>query len=178
MTSSRQNDISDRARNAEETLRVIATLPAPDGLADRVQARLIAAPRRTFLLSSSAFSRNGWMFSPLLRGCAAAAIVLLVAGGGFTIYSRVQPSPNAKVIEMPARIGNSGGFSNAGAMRTPDTLNGPVLANPALKNPAVAPVAAPVQQNVIAPVPSSSQSQTVAPKGAPATHKKKAAAVR
>jgi hypothetical protein len=165
MTSPRQNDIPDRVRNAEETLRMIATLPAPDGLADRVQARLAAAPRRPFLLTWSGVGRNGWMFNPVLRGCAAAAIVVLVAGGGFTIYSRVQPSPNAKVIEMPARIGPGSGFSNAGAMRTPDTLKGPVLANPAL----------PVQKNVIAPAPSS-QPQTAAPKGASATHKKRAAA--
>jgi hypothetical protein len=182
MTSPRQNDIPDRARNAEGTLRLIATLPAPDGLADRVQARLAAAPRRPFLLSSFGFSRNGWMFSPVLRGCAAAAIVLLVAGGGFTIYSRVQPSPTTNAVETPARIGNSGGFSNAGAMRTPDTLNGPVLKSPALKNPAqsnqsMAPPAAPAQQNVIAPKPSS-QPQTLTPKAARSSHQKKAAAVR
>ncbi|UWZ84180.1 hypothetical protein [Occallatibacter riparius] len=177
MTSPRQNDIPDRAPNADETLRLIATLPAPDGLADRVQARLAAAPRRPFLLSSFGFSRNGWMFSPVLRGCAAAAIVVLVAGGGFTIYSRVQPAPTAKVMEMPTRIGPNGGFSNAGAMRTPDTLNGPVLKEPALKNPALATPAAPAQQNVIAPMPSS-QPQTLAPKAAPSSHKKKAAAIR
>jgi hypothetical protein len=168
MTSPRQNDIQDRVRNAEETLRMIATLPAPDGLADRVQARLGSAPRRPFLLTWSGGGRNGWMFRPIfsqgLRGCAAAAIVVLVAGGGFTIYSRVQRSPNANVV-VPARVGNGGGFSNAGAMRTPDTLKGPVLANPAL----------PVQKNVIAPAPSS-QPHAAAPKGASATHKKRAAA--
>jgi hypothetical protein len=158
-TSIRQNDPPDRARNAEETLRFIATLPAPEGLADRVQARLAAAPRRPSLLNSFSFSRNGWMFSPVLRGCAAAAIVLLVAGGGFAICTRVQPSPSAKIIETPARIGPGSGFSTGGAMRTPDTLKGPVLT----------PEAIPAQQNVIAP-----QSQPVAPK--PATHKKAAPA--
>jgi hypothetical protein len=173
----RQNDIPDRARNAEETLRLIAKLPAPDGLADRVQARLATAPRRPLLLSSFGFSRNGWMFSPVLRGCAAAAIVVLVAGGGFTIYSRVQPAPSVNAVDTPARIGPNGGFSNAGAMRTPDTLKGPVLTSPALKNPAVAQPAAPVPQNLIAPVPSS-QPQTLAPKAAPSSHKKKGSAVR
>jgi hypothetical protein len=91
--------------------------------------------------------------------------VLLVAGGGFAIYSRVQPSPNAKVIEMPARIGNGGAFSTGSAMHTPDTLKGPVLAQPAL----------PAQQNVITPMPTS-HAQTLAPQSRPGVHKKKAAA--
>jgi hypothetical protein len=133
-TSAGQNHAPDRVRNAEETLRLLATLPVPEDLVDRVQARLAATPPRSFLSGSYLFGRNGWMFSPIfsqgLRACAAAAIVLLVAGGGFVLYSHVQPSPTAKVIEMPARVGNSGGFSNANAMRTPDTLKGPVLVNP------------------------------------------------
>jgi hypothetical protein len=168
MNFPRQNDIPDRVRNAEETLRMIARMPAPQGLVDRVQAGLRTAPRRSVFLNGSGFGLNGWMYSPLVRGCAAAAIVLLVAGGGWSIYSRVQPSSSAKVIVMPARVGNSGGFSNAGAMRTPDTLNGPVLANPALANPAV-----PEKQNVIAPMPLPQPPALAQPK--PATHKKKAA---
>jgi hypothetical protein len=176
MTSPGQNHTPDRVRNAEETLRLLATVPVPDDLVDRVQARLAAAPPRSFLSGSSLFGRNGWMFSPVfsqgLRGCAAAAIVLFVAGGGFAIYSRVQPSPSAQVIEMPARVGNSGSFSNAGAMRTPDTLNGPVLANPALANPALAHPAGPARQNVTAPP------QSVHPKPKPAVNPKKAPATQ
>jgi len=171
MTSIRQNDTPDRVRNAEETLRLLATRPAPEGLIDRVQARLAATPPPSFLSNWSLFGRNGRMFSPIfsqgLRGCAAAAIVLLVAGGGFAIYSRVQPSPSAQIIVMPARVGNSGGFSNAGAMRTPDTLNGPVLANPALALPAN-----PAQQNVIAPP------QSAHPTPKPAVHPRKAPATQ
>ena len=70
-----------------------------------------------------------------MRGAAAAAIVFVVAGGGWGIYIRVQQPQPARVIAMPPRV--SGGFSNAGAMRTPNTLNGPLVA-PA---PAVAPQA-------------------------------------
>jgi hypothetical protein len=161
MTYPRQNDIPDRVRNAEETLRMIARMPAPQGLVDRVQAGLRSAPRRSAFLNWSGFGSNGWMYSPLLRGCAAAAIVLLVAGGGWSIYSRVQPSASAKITVVPARVGNSGGFSNAGAMRTPDTLNGPILANPALANPALAHPAVPNKQ--------------IAPEPKPAAHKKRAA---
>jgi hypothetical protein len=160
MTSPRQNDIPDRVRNAEETLRMIAALPAPEGLSDRVQARLTAAPRRFFLTGWGSPGLNGWMFSPIMRGCAAAAIVLLVAGGGFAIYSRVQPSPNANVV-LPARVGNSGGFSNAGAKRTPSTLDGPVLVHPAV------PMQTPGQTNASAPA------KAPVPQTKADTHKKK-----
>jgi hypothetical protein len=163
MTYFRQNDNPDGVRNAEETLRLIATLPAPEGLADRVQARLSAAPRQPFLINLAGL--NGWMRSPMLRGCAAAAIVLAVAGGGWGIYSRVQPASSAKITEAPARVGPNGGFSNAGAIRTPDTLNGPVLAHPTI----------PAQQNVIAPM-DLPKGQTVTPKPQQASPKKKSAA--
>jgi hypothetical protein len=127
--TSSQNSVSG---DAEATLRLIASLPAPEGLEDRVQAGLRAAPRKArilhwpaALLPASGLAGN-WM-----RGAAAAAIVFVVAGGGWGIYSRVQPSPAVKVIVMPARAGAASGFSNAGAMRTPQTLNGPVLVHPA-----------------------------------------------
>jgi hypothetical protein len=160
----------DSVRKAEETLRLMATLPPPEGLAARVQARLHTTPRRSFLAGWTGFGLNGWMYSTVfgqgLRGCAAAGIVLVVAGGGWRIYTRVQPAPTAKVIEMPARVGPAGGgFSNAGAMRTPDTLNGPVLVHPQQ----------PVQQNVVAPMPTP-QPRVIAPLPRTATHKKKAAA--
>ena len=37
--------------SAEETLRLIANLPAPDGLEDRVHAALNAMPRRSRVLA-------------------------------------------------------------------------------------------------------------------------------
>lgn len=152
MTLPRENGIPNSVRNAEETLRLLARVPAPEGLVERVQASLQRAPRGSFLTRwSGGFGLNGWMYSPALRGMAAAAIVVLVVGGGWRIYSHVQPAPTAKVIVMPARVGNGGALSTAGAMRRPDTLNGPVLA-PAQPKPKVA---------------------TPAPK--PASHKKKAA---
>ena len=42
---------SDSISTAEATLRLIATLPAPDGLAERVQFRLDAEPRTAQVLS-------------------------------------------------------------------------------------------------------------------------------
>jgi len=118
---------------AEATLRLIAGLPAPQGLEERVQARLAAGPRRGRILAWPAALRieNGW-----IRAAAAAAIVFAVAGGGWGVYSRVQRPQPARVIVLAPRGPAQGGFSSAGAVRTPQTLNGPVVTHPATAQPA------------------------------------------
>ncbi len=110
---------------AEETLRLIASLPAPKGLEERVQTVLDSAPRRGRVLTWPGTLRpqSGWM-----RSAAAAAIVFVVAGGGWGVYTKVEQvrfdqNGPAKVIVMPARM--PGGFGGAGAIRTPQTLPGP-----------------------------------------------------
>lgn len=123
---------------AEDTLRLIASLPAPAGLADRVQAELRTAPRtgRVLLWLGSLTSAGGWMYSGMVRGAAAAAIVCLVAGGGWRIYSHVHPADSAKIL--PATVSSPGNsFSNAGARRVPETLQGPVLSHPVVASPEV-----------------------------------------
>jgi hypothetical protein len=117
----------------EATLRLIAQLPAPEGLEDRVQAQLRVAPRRARVLSWPAVLRSD---SQWMRSAAAAAIVFVVVGGGWGVYSRVQQPQPARVIVMPPRVAAPGSFSSAAAIRTPNTLNGPVVANPATKKPA------------------------------------------
>jgi hypothetical protein len=118
----------DGTNGAEETLRLIARLPAPEGLVERVQTGLRTAPRTAQILHWPLALRPATgLAGNLRRGAAAAAIVFVVAGGGWGIYSHVTPSEPARVVVMPPRVGASGGFSSAGAMRTPDTLNGPVL---------------------------------------------------
>jgi hypothetical protein len=121
------------SNSAEATLRLIARLPAPKGLEDRVLAGLKSAPRSGRILYWPAMQQatRGWM-----RGAAAAAIVFVVAGGGWGIYTHVQPAQPAGAIVMPSHAGAAGGFSSAGAMRTPQTLNGPVVAHPATAQPA------------------------------------------
>lgn len=134
----------------EDTLRLIAGLPAPAGLSDRVQAGLRAVPHTRGILIRWASLRPpfGWMHSGLVRGAAAAAIVCVVAGGGWRIYSRVQPAGAAKNVIVPAPVSpRENGFSNAGAKRVPDTLEGPVLTHP---------VAIPPEINVIEKVPAQS----------------------
>jgi len=117
---------------AEATLRLLATLPAPEGLAERVQLRLDAEPRKGRLLAWPDALRSGsnWMGSSVMRTAAAAAIVFAIAGGGWGVYSRVQPASTAKVILMPPRANANSGFSSANAILIPQTANGPVLVKP------------------------------------------------
>jgi hypothetical protein len=67
------------------------------------------------------------MESGLARSAAAAAIVCVVAGGGWGVYSRVKPADAPKVVVIPRA---AGGFSSAGAMRTPKTVDGTMLTHP------------------------------------------------
>lgn len=112
--------------DAELTLRQIANLPAPRGIEDRVIARLSSAQRAGRVLS---FAR---LLSPAdnwLRAAAAAAIAFFVVGGGWGVYSRVQPRGMAVTIPQ---ANHSNGLSNAGAVRVPQTLQAPVLNDPVL----------------------------------------------
>jgi hypothetical protein len=132
------------SRAAEETLRMLAHLPAPVGLEDRVQASLriavkTASPRARILAWPMALRpASGWMQSSLLRSAAAAAIAFVVVGGGWVVSSRVQTAQPAAAITTPPHLAAPGGFSSAGAMRTPQTLNGPVVAHPAAAAPQTA----------------------------------------
>lgn len=129
MTLGHDNDrTAEPLSPAENTLRLVAQLPAPEGLEDRVKAELQARSRSPRMLRWPVrMGADGMLYANALRGAAAAAIVCIVAGGGWQIYSRVQGPPTAQTMPAtaPARIGN--GFSSAGAMRTPDSPNGPVL---------------------------------------------------
>ena len=155
--------------SAEDTLRLIASLPAPGGLEDRVHTGLRSHARaarrqvRVFSWPATKQAGSGWM-----RSAAAAAIVFVVAGGGWGIYSRVQKPESAKVIALPHGPA-PGEFTNAGAMRTPNTLNGPVLAQPATAQhaPAAAPAKASAKptppQTAKPPIASKAKLQPAAP---------------
>ncbi|MDR3741456.1 MAG: hypothetical protein P4L40_20760 [Terracidiphilus sp.] len=128
---------------AEETLRLLAALPAPEGLEARVHAVLKSAPEKGKLLAwpSAGGPLRNWM-----RGAAAAAIVGVIAGGCWGVYSRVQPAETPRVVEMP-RVTGSGSFSNAGAMRTPQTLNAPSAPQTNATQPNSSDQALPVNSN-------------------------------
>jgi len=108
--------------SAEETLRIIASLPVPAGLEDRVHTALRKSHRSARVLAwpTGLKPQSNWV-----RTAAAAAIVFVVAGGGWGVYTRVQQNQPGKVIVMPQRIAEPSGFSGAGAIRTPQTLPGP-----------------------------------------------------
>lgn len=141
---------SVEASEADKTLRLIAALPAPEGLEDRVKAGLQQPSRTGRILHwpSPLRPHGGWMNNTMMRSVAAAAIVFVVAGGGWGVYSRVQPAQPAKVIAMP-RVSAPGGFQSAGAMRTPQTLDRPVLKRPvkAITKPAITPASSAQKPN-------------------------------
>jgi hypothetical protein len=62
--------------------------------------------------------------SDWMRAVAAAAIVFVVVGGGWGVYTRVAPGQAGKVLVMPQPMPSSGGIQGAGAVRTPTTLPG------------------------------------------------------
>jgi hypothetical protein len=150
--------------DVDATLRMVANLPAPEGLENRIYANLHAAQQseqgsgRVLNWPAAARSTGAWMRSTAIRSAAAAAIVFVVAGGGWGIYTRVQPN---KVIVMPARVASSG-FSGAKAMRTPDPFTAPKVAPPA---------AAPIQTKApgkIVPIPLHRTPALAAAKSSPA----------
>jgi hypothetical protein len=107
----------------EETLKLMARLPVPEGLEERMQAALRTTPRRGRILAWPVGLRleGGW-----LRAAAAAAIVVVVAGGGWGVVRHAQPGQSAGGNAVVPHLAAPGGFSTGGAMRTPQTLIGPV----------------------------------------------------
>ena len=121
--------------DAEETLRLLAKLPVPNGLEERVHSALKNAPRTAEVLSwpGTGGSARGWIHRPLMQGAAAAAIVMLVLGGSWAVSSHVQPAPLPEALTQPRVVAPRSGFSSANAMRTPTTLNGPTVKQSELK---------------------------------------------
>ena len=128
-------DRSAGAIEAEETLRLIASLPAPEGIEERVKAGLRSGPRHAQMIQwpVMAGSGRGWMHSSAMRAAAAAAIVLVIAGGGWEVYSHIRVVPEPAAVTTPQLIGGQRGFSAAATRRVPQTLEGPVLAVPVTK---------------------------------------------
>jgi hypothetical protein len=152
---------------AERTLRLIARLPAPEGLEDRVQAGLTAAPHRGSILTWPVplTLASGWM-----RSAAAAAIVFVVAGGGWSIYSRVQPGQPGQLPQGIAgpHIAGPGQFSTGEAVRRPQTLIGPTVTHPAPIKPSQAKVPAKVSKKA-KPAPLPAAKSTTASSSPPPT---------
>ena len=110
------------AARIDDTLRLMAMAPVPTGLEERIHAALEAAPRRTRILPWPA---GAWPSS--MRAAAAAAIVVVVTGGGWGVFTRVQHLARTATPAGPQILLPSGGFSSAGAIRTPQTVQGPAV---------------------------------------------------
>ncbi|HUX45865.1 MAG TPA: hypothetical protein VMV57_14045 [Terracidiphilus sp.] len=126
------------AVQAEAMLRQLAELPAPEGLEDRVKHALRGHALRgqvlkgapqiggAFFWPENGLVKPGWRRGPALRALAAAAIVLIVVGGGWSVATLGPREEAVPRIALP-HVHAPGGFSSAGAMRTPQTLNPPVI---------------------------------------------------
>jgi hypothetical protein len=131
MKTSNQNarTNSTSVEQAEETLRLLARLPSPQGLEERLQARLQAtagaAQPRVLRWPVALRLESAW-----LRMAVAAVIVAVVVGGAWVVSSRLQPAQPAQAISIPPHEGAQSGFSSAGAMRTPQTLDRPIVKEP------------------------------------------------
>jgi hypothetical protein len=109
----------------EATLHAVTHAPTPEGLEKRVHAALKRAPQQARVLEWPGGS-IGWM-----RGAAAAAIVMVVAGGGWGVYRHAQQEAAKAVMAPAVQVAPAaGGFSSAGAMRTPETVKGPAIVAP------------------------------------------------
>jgi hypothetical protein len=158
MNASDKNPVDGHSASGdfEETLRLVARLNAPEGLEDRVltglQVKPISGRARILAWPVSLRLENAWM-----RAAAAAAIAAVVIGGGWSVVHHAGTPQSARVITIPQPAAAKGGFSSAGAMRTPQTLNGPV----------VAPVTIPAIQTTSAPTKNAARHGMTLPKKNP-----------
>ncbi len=125
MNSSSQNDFDRNAAtiDAEHSLRLIASLPAPVGIEERVKCGLQDASSQTAVIAWPFIPRRGWAQVSYLRAAAAAAIVLMVAGGGWGSPCAFRAGAFAAGNAVPQRIERRRSF-RGGSKRTPKTVDG------------------------------------------------------
>lgn len=122
-------------REAEETLRLVAKIPAPEGLEERVQRRLDAEVLRSAERRHSVWSL--WMPGRKLQFAGAAVLSAAVAGSAWSVYhgQRLAADANAaakQAVPAPAKSPAGSGFTPAGAVAVPHTL-APIHVAPAPK---------------------------------------------
>jgi hypothetical protein len=120
---SRSNSSFESGIEAEETLRLLAQLPPPDRLNERVHAGI----RHQLALESTSPRRRGfwslWSAGQRLQLSAAAALMLAVAGSMWTVNHSRPMAPAAPQTAVPQAITpESGAFGGAKAERVPATL--------------------------------------------------------
>ena len=126
--------MSDELRQVDESLRLLSQVELPAGLEDRLRAGLrlaVTEPGSARILSWPTKTGKRVVRSMAWRR-AAAAIFLAAAILGCAwsvLWQQKSRSASIQQNHPMVRPLPAGGFSNAGAMRTPKTLDGPI-ANP------------------------------------------------
>lgn len=124
-------------REAEETLRLVAQLPPPADLTERVHYRLEA--QRRLETAGSAATRRGfwslWMPAQRLQYAGAALLVLAIAGSAWTVrHAGSGGVSNGQPIARPVvpSVSQGAGFGPASSEARPSNLN-PIKVPPAPK---------------------------------------------
>jgi hypothetical protein len=123
---------------AIQTLRLVATLPPPEGLADRVHQRLTDAQtvdRRKPSRSNALLSIwRLWMPMQRLQFAGAALLVVAIGASSWTVYQgKVQPRQGSQSGAQPAAAPSPAGFGTAKTERRPATLTPIKVPPPATK---------------------------------------------
>jgi hypothetical protein len=111
---------------ADETLRLLANVPPPPGLAGRVHARLQHSLEQQKIASARPWL--AFFSAPRLRYAATAVVMVAMAGGAWNLY-RVSHTPT---LVAPPHQAAPGGFGSAHEMHVPTTL-APIHVPPAPK---------------------------------------------
>lgn len=140
-------------RDAEETLRMVAGMPAPDGLEERVQQRLDAELKRSERVRHSLWSL--WMPARKLQYAAAGVLAAAVAISSWSVYHGQRMAANANAASKqaapaPAKGTAGSGFTPAGAVGVPHTL-APIHVAPAPKRKPGAAATKPSPKKVVHP---------------------------
>jgi hypothetical protein len=134
------NRNSEPGHEADETLRLLAELPPPAELTERVHRRL-AIERNAQGMPERRGFWSLWMPAQRFQFAAAAVLVVAVAGSTWSVYhshprTGAQGGAQSAAPAIPATHGSSpdsaGGFSSANAERVPPTLH-PIKVPPAPK---------------------------------------------
>src|ERR1019366_9513286 len=108
----------------DATLRLLARAEVPEGLAERVKARLKAEPRfQAGAGAVIAWPEKRTVAATWMRRAAAAGIVFVVGGGSWFVYTGAN-SAAAGAGQKPVVIESQqpGAFGNASAMRKVNPL--------------------------------------------------------
>ena len=141
--------MSEELKDLNNTLQLLAQAPLPEGLNDRLKAALhkasAEAPQRGKVIAwpsapeeATATGQPQTVGVRWMRLAAAVLIAAAVFASGWGVAWHQESANSAVAPKAPlVRPLPAGGFSSAGAMRTPQTIEGPVVPvdqlKPALK---------------------------------------------